>query len=93
MQADSPAYYHLFTDLAAGTLEHVTRMVPELQNALGAWSRVQLLQDVRQEPTEGSAPHDGERCGGHHVGHCFRVWCVGIPSAFILARLAAIFPG
>lgn len=43
-----------------GTLEHVTRMVPELQNALGAWSRVQLLQDVRQEPTEGAAPHDGE---------------------------------
>jgi ATP-binding cassette subfamily B protein len=36
-----------------GTLEHVTRMVPELQNALGAWSRVQLLQDVAQEPTEG----------------------------------------
>ncbi len=43
-----------------GTLEHVTRMVPELQNALGAWSRVQLLQDVAQEPTEGVAPVDGD---------------------------------
>jgi ABC-type multidrug transport system fused ATPase/permease subunit len=43
-----------------GTLEHVTRMVPELQNALGAWSRVQLLQDVRQEPTEGVPPRDGD---------------------------------
>ncbi|XVU22117.1 ATP-binding cassette domain-containing protein [Actinoplanes sp. CA-054009] len=43
-----------------GTLEHVTRMVPELQNALGAWSRVQLLQDVPQEPTEGVAPVDGD---------------------------------
>ena len=43
-----------------GTLEHVTRMVPELQNALGAWSRVQLLQDVPQEPTEGVAPVGGD---------------------------------
>jgi ATP-binding cassette subfamily B protein len=43
-----------------GTLEHVTRMVPELQNALGAWSRVQLLRGVAQEPTEGVPPHDGD---------------------------------
>jgi ABC-type multidrug transport system fused ATPase/permease subunit len=43
-----------------GTLEHVTRMVPELQNALGAWSRVQLLQDVPQEPTEGVPPVEGD---------------------------------
>ncbi|MCA2212175.1 ATP-binding cassette domain-containing protein [Jidongwangia harbinensis] len=43
-----------------GTLEHVTRMVPELQNALGAWSRVQLLRDVRQEPTDGIPPRDGD---------------------------------
>ncbi|GIF26015.1 ABC-type multidrug transport system fused ATPase/permease subunit [Actinoplanes tereljensis] len=43
-----------------GTLEHVTRMVPELQNALGAWSRVQLLSDVPQEPTGGLPPVDGD---------------------------------
>lgn len=43
-----------------GTLEHVTRMVPELQNALGAWSRVQLLSDVPQEPTGGAEPVDGD---------------------------------
>ncbi|MEU8242753.1 ABC transporter ATP-binding protein/permease [Actinoplanes missouriensis] len=43
-----------------GTLEHVTRMVPELQNALGAWSRVQLLSQVEQEPTEGVDPKDGD---------------------------------
>jgi ATP-binding cassette subfamily B protein len=43
-----------------GTLEHVTRMVPELQNALGAWSRVQLLSQVEQEPTEGDDPVDGD---------------------------------
>ncbi|GIM93994.1 ATP-binding cassette domain-containing protein [Paractinoplanes toevensis] len=43
-----------------GTLEHVTRMVPELQNALGAWSRVQLLRDVPQEPTGGLEPIDGD---------------------------------
>jgi ATP-binding cassette, subfamily B, bacterial len=43
-----------------GTLEQVTRMVPELQNALGAWSRVQLLRAVRQEPTGGLPPVDGD---------------------------------
>src|SRR4051794_40649156 len=43
-----------------GTLEHVTRMVPELQNALGAWSRVQSLRAVEQEPTEGLPPIDGD---------------------------------
>jgi ATP-binding cassette subfamily B protein len=43
-----------------GTLEHVTRMVPELQNALGAWSRVLLLRAVPQEPTEGVPPVDGD---------------------------------
>ncbi|MEV6487739.1 ATP-binding cassette domain-containing protein [Actinoplanes sp. NPDC051633] len=43
----------------AGTLEHVTRMVPELQNALGAWSRVQLLRKVPQEPVGGLPPRDG----------------------------------
>ena len=29
-----------------GTVEHVSRMVPELQYALGAWGRVLLLRDV-----------------------------------------------
>ncbi|MBG0562324.1 ABC transporter ATP-binding protein [Actinoplanes aureus] len=43
-----------------GTLEHVTRMVPELQNALGAWSRVQMLSSVPQEPTDGLPPADGD---------------------------------
>ncbi|MEV4704222.1 ABC transporter ATP-binding protein/permease [Actinoplanes sp. NPDC049316] len=43
-----------------GTLEHVTRMVPELQNALGAWSRVQLLRGVEQEPAGGQPPADGD---------------------------------
>ena len=43
-----------------GTLEHVTRMVPELQNALGAWSRVQSLRAVQQEPTAGLPPVDGD---------------------------------
>ncbi|UQU68260.1 ABC transporter ATP-binding protein/permease [Couchioplanes caeruleus] len=43
-----------------GTLEHVTRMVPELQNALGAWSRVQLLRGVEQEPAGGRPPADGD---------------------------------
>jgi ATP-binding cassette subfamily B protein len=32
------------------TVEHTSRMVPELQYALGAWARVQLLRDAKQEP-------------------------------------------
>ncbi|MFI1990330.1 ATP-binding cassette domain-containing protein [Actinoplanes sp. NPDC020271] len=43
-----------------GTLEQVTRMVPELQNALGAWGRVQMLAATPQEPTEGVPPVDGD---------------------------------
>ncbi|GIE74802.1 hypothetical protein Aph02nite_07520 [Actinoplanes philippinensis] len=43
-----------------GTLEHLTRMVPEMQNALGAWGRVRLLTEVAQEPVDGVAPVDGD---------------------------------
>jgi ATP-binding cassette subfamily B protein len=43
-----------------GTVEHVSRMVPELQYALGAWGRVLLLRDSAQEPTEGARPVDGD---------------------------------
>jgi len=43
-----------------GTVEHVSRMVPELQYALGAWGRVQLLRAARQEPAGGAAPADGD---------------------------------
>ncbi|HZN71811.1 MAG TPA: ABC transporter ATP-binding protein/permease [Micromonosporaceae bacterium] len=42
------------------TIEHVSRMVPELQYALGAWGRVQLLRAAPQEPSGGAAPTDGE---------------------------------
>ncbi|PYC64789.1 ABC transporter [Micromonospora arborensis] len=42
------------------TVEHVSRMVPELQYALGAWGRVLLLEDARQEPTGGASPTDGD---------------------------------
>ncbi|NLT54695.1 MAG: ABC transporter ATP-binding protein [Actinomycetales bacterium] len=43
-----------------GTVEHVSRMVPELQYALGAWGRVQLLAAARQEPVGGLVPAGGE---------------------------------
>lgn len=43
-----------------GTVEHVCRMVPELQYALGAWGRVQLLRDAQQEPSGGALPVDGD---------------------------------
>jgi ATP-binding cassette, subfamily B, bacterial len=43
-----------------GTVEHVSRMVPELQYALGAWGRVQLLRDAPQEPAGGLPPRDGD---------------------------------
>ncbi|TCB96193.1 ABC transporter ATP-binding protein [Micromonospora zingiberis] len=42
------------------TVEHVSRMVPEVQYALGAWGRVQLLQNAEQEPTGGDSPIDGD---------------------------------
>src|SRR4051794_37858685 len=41
------------------TIEHVSRMVSELQYGLGAWQRVQLLLGARQEPTGGLPPRDG----------------------------------
>lgn len=43
-----------------GTVEQVSRMVPELQYALGAWGRVQLLRGAPQEPAGGSHPADGD---------------------------------
>jgi ABC-type multidrug transport system fused ATPase/permease subunit len=43
----------------AGTIEHVSRMVPELQYALGAWGRVVLLRDSAQEKADGVDPHPG----------------------------------
>ncbi|MFI7646403.1 ATP-binding cassette domain-containing protein [Micromonospora sp. NPDC049460] len=42
------------------TVEHVSRMVPELQYALGAWGRVQLLSNSPQEPVGGAAPTEGD---------------------------------
>ncbi len=42
------------------TLDHVSRMIPELQYALGAWGRVQLLAASPQEPSGGTAPADGD---------------------------------
>ncbi|MFD2764552.1 ATP-binding cassette domain-containing protein [Micromonospora eburnea] len=42
------------------TVEHIARWVPHLQQAFGAWARVQLLADSRQEPAGGVAPDDGD---------------------------------
>ncbi|WP_433316851.1 ATP-binding cassette domain-containing protein [Micromonospora sp. CA-269861] len=42
------------------TAEHVSRMVPEIQEALGAWARVQLLSRARQEPVGGASPSEGD---------------------------------
>ncbi|MEU4479579.1 ABC transporter ATP-binding protein [Micromonospora sp. NPDC023966] len=42
------------------TVEHIARWVPHLQQALGAWARVQLLADSRQEPTGGAVPVEGD---------------------------------
>ena len=43
-----------------GTVEHISRMVPELQYALGAWGRVLLLRDSAQEPVDGREPTAGD---------------------------------
>ncbi|MFC0028350.1 ATP-binding cassette domain-containing protein [Micromonospora chaiyaphumensis] len=42
------------------TVEHIARWVPHLQQALGAWARVQLLADSRQEPSGGVTPAEGD---------------------------------
>ncbi|SCG36626.1 ATP-binding cassette domain-containing protein [Micromonospora inositola] len=42
------------------TVEHIARWVPHLQQALGAWARVQLLAGSRQEPAGGVTPADGD---------------------------------
>jgi ABC-type multidrug transport system fused ATPase/permease subunit len=42
------------------TVDHICRMVPHLQQALGAWSRVQQLTATEVEPVGGDAPADGE---------------------------------
>ncbi|MEV0430869.1 ABC transporter ATP-binding protein [Micromonospora sp. NPDC050495] len=42
------------------TVEHIARWVPHLQQAFGAWARVQLLAGSRQEPAGGAAPVDGD---------------------------------
>ncbi len=43
-----------------GTVEQVSRMVPEMQYALGAWGRVCLLAGTPQEPVGGVAPADSD---------------------------------
>jgi ABC-type multidrug transport system fused ATPase/permease subunit len=50
----------LLTLAFAGTVEHGSRLIPELQNALGAWARVLLLKDSRQEPAGGASPVAGD---------------------------------
>ncbi|MFN8081106.1 MAG: ABC transporter ATP-binding protein/permease [Kineosporiaceae bacterium] len=42
------------------TVEHVSRMIPELQYALGAWGRVVLLAASPQEPVGGRAITGGD---------------------------------
>jgi ATP-binding cassette, subfamily B, bacterial len=42
------------------TVEHLSRLVPELQQALGSWRRVELLRAAPQEPAGGAAPVDGD---------------------------------
>jgi ATP-binding cassette subfamily B protein len=42
------------------TIDHVSRMVPHLQEGLGAWARVRLLAGSPQEPTGGKSPIDGD---------------------------------
>ena len=42
------------------TVEHLSRLIPELQTALGSWRRVELLRAAQQEPVGGVAPVDGD---------------------------------
>ncbi len=42
------------------TVEHLSRLIPELQTALGSWRRVRQLRESRQEPVGGATPVDGD---------------------------------
>jgi ABC-type multidrug transport system fused ATPase/permease subunit len=42
------------------TVDAISRMIPEVQTALGAWGRVQLLRGTRQEPVGGAVPEDAD---------------------------------
>jgi ATP-binding cassette, subfamily B, bacterial len=42
------------------TIDHIGRMVPHLQQGLGAWGRVLLLEAVPQEPAGGRSPVSGD---------------------------------
>ncbi len=42
------------------TIDAISRMIPELQTALGAWGRVQLLRGAAQEPVGGATPTDAD---------------------------------
>ncbi len=42
------------------TIEHVSRLISELQYGLGAWQRVQLLMAAPQEPAGGRPPRGGD---------------------------------
>jgi ABC-type multidrug transport system fused ATPase/permease subunit len=44
----------------SNTVGQLGRMIPELQEALGAWGRILLLRASPQEPVGGSAPLDGD---------------------------------
>lgn len=50
----------LLTISVGQTAHHISRMVPELQYALGAWGRILLLRGVVQEPAGGLPPADGD---------------------------------
>ncbi|HEY7222062.1 MAG TPA: ABC transporter ATP-binding protein [Micromonosporaceae bacterium] len=43
-----------------GTVEHLSRLIPELQTALGSWRRVRSLAESPQEPAGGAVPADGD---------------------------------
>lgn len=42
------------------TVEHLSRLIPELQTALGSWRRVEMLRAAEQEPAGGVTPVDGD---------------------------------
>jgi ABC-type multidrug transport system fused ATPase/permease subunit len=42
------------------TAEHLSRLIPELQIALGSWQRVEQLRGSKQEPVGGAQPYGGD---------------------------------
>ncbi len=72
----------------AAVVEHMSRMVPELQNAFGAWSRVLQLKSTPQEPVGGTAPTSADIAVRNLTFHYPAAGAAGRPAALSEVNLS-----